>query len=131
MDNIVIDTDTPIALTVIDKKTKLAVDISGLAGLLIKVFQVVNGVRVDIDNFSLNAQTGWRAITVVTAAEGKIKIFLNADNLKLGTVGEIIYYELKTIAVNVNFDSGTEERSNERAILAKLVSSELIDKDFV
>ena len=123
---IVKDTDTPIEITVTDE-LGAAVDLSTLAGIICRVFQK----NIDFDKFSLNAQAGFRSINVTDGPNGKFEIYLNAANTSKGYVGKPVYYEVKTVAVNANFDSGTEEKSSGIIELAELTDSELKQETFV
>ena len=123
---IVKDTDTTINIVIKDKETKQPVDISTLAGLVIEVFQK----NIPFDQFSLNTQAGFRAITVVDGPNGKVRIFLNAANTADGVIGRKVFYEAKTQIVNANFDDGTEEKSGGIIELATLVETETDEATF-
>jgi len=126
MATIVKDTDTPIEIILTDENGD-AIDLSGLAGFVVEVFQK----NILFDKFSLNTQAGFRSINVTDAANGKFEIYLNAANTSKGVVGKEIFYEVKTVAVNANFDSGTEEKSSGKIALATLVDSDLKQETFV
>lgn len=123
---IVKDTDTTIELTLNDS-AGVAIDLSTLAGIIVRVFQK----SIPFDVFSLNAMPGYRSINITDGPNGKFEIYLNANNTHKGYVGKVILYEIKTQVVNVNFDSGTEEKSTGEIELATLISSELKEKTFV
>lgn len=125
MATIVKDTDTTIELTLNDS-TGTAIDLSTLAGLVVRVFQK----SIPFDVFSLNPIAGERSINITDGVNGKFEIYLNANNTHNGYVGKPVYYEIKTQVVNVNFDSGTEEKSTGELELATLVSSNLKEKGF-
>jgi hypothetical protein len=126
MATIVKDTDTPIQIILTDENGD-AIDLSGLAGFVVEVFQK----NILFDKFSLNTQAGFRSINVTDAVNGKFEIYLNAANTSKGVVGKEIFYEVKTVAVNANFDSGTEEKSSGKIALATLVDSDLKQETFV
>jgi len=126
MATIVKDTDTPIEITVTDE-SGAAVDLTTLAGIVCEVFQK----NIHFDKFSLNTQTGYRDINVTDGPNGKFEIYLNASNTKSGYIGKAIFYEVKTLIVNTNFDSGTEEKSSGIIELATLGGSELKRETFV
>lgn len=119
MPEIVKDTDTPIEIILTDE-SGAAIDLSGLAGFVVEVFQK----NIEFDKFSLNAQAGFRSVNITDGPNGKFEIYLNAGNTSKGVVGKTIFYEVKTTSVNVNFDSGTEEKSSGKIELATLVDSE-------
>jgi hypothetical protein len=125
MATIVKDTDTTIELTLNDS-SGAPIDIGTLAGLVVRVFQK----SIPFDVFSLTPLAGERFINVTDAAGGKFEIYLNANNTHNGYIGKPVYYEIKTQVVNVNFDSGTEEKSTGELELATLVSSNLKEKGF-
>ena len=119
------DTDTTVEITIKDD-AGTPIDLTGIAGIVVKVFQKDK----DIDKFSLQPQTGYRSLTIKDAVNGIIEIYLNADNMKVGDVDEWLFYEVKTQAVNVNFDGGTEEKSSGIIRLAILKDTELQDVNF-
>lgn len=125
MPEIVKDTDTPIQIILTDENG-VAIDLSGFAGFVVEVFQK----NIPFDKFSLNAQAGFRAINITDGPNGKFEIYLNAANTNNGVVGKEIFYEVKTTSVNVNFDSGTEEKSSGKIPLATLTSSDLKRETF-
>ena len=125
MAEIVKDTDTTIELTLNDS-AGLPIDLSTLAGLVINVFQQ----SIPFDVYSMNAQTGYRSINITDGPNGKFEIYLNANNTHGGFSGKPVYYEIKTQIVNVNFDSGTEEKSTGELELATLVDSKTKHKGF-
>jgi len=125
MAEIVKDTDTTIELTLNDS-TGTAIDLSTLAGLIIRIFQK----SIPFDVYSKNAMTGYRSINITDGPNGKFEIYLNANNTHKGFVGKPIYYEIKTQVVNANFDSGTEEKSTGELELATLVDSKTKHKSF-
>lgn len=126
MATIVKDTDTPIEIVLTDE-SGAAIDLTGLAGFVVEVFQK----NILFDKFSVNVQAGFRSINIIDAAAGKFEIYLNAENTSKGVVGKAIYYEVKTTAVNVNFDGGTEEKSSGKIELATLINSDLKQETFV
>ena len=125
MATIVKDTDTTIELTLNDS-TGAAVDLSTLAGLVVRIFQK----SIPFDVFSMMPLVGERSLNITDGPNGKFEIYLNANNTHKGFLGKPVYYEIKTQVVNVNFDSGTEEKSSGELELATLVSSNLKEKSF-
>jgi hypothetical protein len=120
------DTDTTVSITVKDD-AGVAIDLTGFSGIVVRVFQD----QGDIDKFSLNAQAGFRSLVITDAVNGIFEIYLNADNLNGGTVDEWLFYEVKTQAVNANFDSSTEDKSGGKIRLAILKQTELKNTTFV
>lgn len=120
------DTDTTVQITLKDDAGN-PIDLNNLSGIVVNVFQTAG----EIDKFSLNAQTGFRSLTITDAVNGLFEIYLNADNLNQGAVDEWIFYEVKTQAVNANFDSATEDKSGGKVRLAILKPTHLKNTTFV
>lgn len=127
MSQIVKDTDTTIRITLTEDDNTTPIDLSGLSGYVVEIFQKP---RVLFDQFSKNTQVGYRDITEVDAVNGIMEVYLNAANTVAGQVGREVYYEVKTQAVNVNFDSGTEEKSTGAVLLGTLIASETKGQTF-
>lgn len=120
------DTDTTVEITVKDE-AGVAIDLTGFSGIVCNVFQDAG----EIDKFSLNAQAGFRTLVITDAVNGVFEIYLNADNLNVGAVDEWLFYEVKTQAVNANFDSATEDKSGGKIRLAILKQTKLKNTTFV
>jgi hypothetical protein len=119
MATIVKDTDTTIEITLKDELGAV-IDLSTLSGYVVEVFQE----NCLFDQFSKNVQVGYRAVTETDAANGVFEIYLNASNTVKGQVGRPVFYEVKTLAINANFDSGTEEKSTGRILLGTLQATD-------
>jgi len=126
MANIVKDTDTTILLTVTDENAT-PIDLTTLAGYVVEVFQK----NILFDKFSKNTQAGFRDINETDGTNGKFEIYLNAENTKNGVIGKEVFFEVKTLTVDANFDNGTNETSTGVQCLGELVRSELKRETFV
>jgi hypothetical protein len=103
---IITDTDQEIEIIINDESCN-PIDLTGFSGIVVDIFQ--KGCH--IDKFSLNAQAGFRQLVITDAPNGKFEIYLNADQLNGCINSQPIYYEVKTEAVNLNFDGGVENKS--------------------
>lgn len=126
MATIVKDTDTTIEITLTDANG-VAIDLSTLSGYVVEVFQKPNKV---LDQFSKNAQAGYRSVNETDIPNGVFEIYLNASNTANGMAGRDVFYEVKTLAVNANFDSGTEEKSTKPVLLGTLEESKTQQQTF-
>ena len=126
MAEIVKDTDTTIEIVVTDEVTGDPIDLTLLSGYIVEVFQK----NILFDKFTKNAQAGFRDINETDGANGKFEIYLNAANTKKGIVNKEVFYEVKTVAVDANFDSGTNESGTGEVSLGLLVDSQLKYKTF-
>lgn len=126
MADIIKDTDQTITLTLTDSAGD-PIDIATLAGIVCLVYQK----NIPFDQFSLNAQAGYRAIDVTDEPNGIFNLYLNADNTHKGYLGKKVFVEIKTQVVNANFDSGTEDKSTGEIELGELTRSDLKETTFV
>jgi len=124
---IIKDTDNTIEITLKDQDG-VAIDLSTLAGYVVEVYQKPN---ILFDQFSQQVQTGYRTTNETDAVNGVFEIYLNAANTSKGQVGREVFYEVKTLAVNANFDGATEEHSGGEISLGNLQSSVTKGQTFV
>lgn len=113
-------TDTTIKIKLKDN-TGTPIDLSGLAGIVVIVYQK----GLTIDQFSLNFQSGFRSINITDGLNGEFEIYVNAENTKNAFIGKDIFIEVKTIAVDTNFDGGDVTKSTGQIKLSELKESEL------
>ena len=123
--NIIKDTDQEIEIIINDENCN-PVNLTGFSGIVVNIFQR----DCLIDKFSLNAQSGFRSLTITDAINGKFEIYLNADQLNDCIDTQPIYYEVKTEAVNVNFDGGVENKSTGEIELGVLEKTKLKNISF-
>lgn len=123
---IVKDTDTTIEIT-LKNQAGVVIDLATLSGYVVEVFQ--KGIA--FDQFSKNAQAGYRTVNETDATNGVFQIYLNAANTIKGQVGREVFYEVKTLAVNANFDTSTEEHSGGIVSLGVLQATETKLQTFV
>ena len=125
LDKLPKDTDTPIQITLKDA-SGTAIDLDGLSGIVVIVFQE----RCEFDRFSLNTQTGYGDVVKTDAINGELTVYLNASKTVNGIVGKSVYYEVKTQAVDTNFENSTVEKSTGRVEFATLVNTDLKNVTF-
>tara|TARA_R110002012_G_scaffold23206_1_gene78976 strand:+ start:429 stop:818 length:390 start_codon:yes stop_codon:yes gene_type:complete len=123
--NIIKDTDQEIEIIINDENSD-PIDLTGFSGIVVNIFQK----SCPIDKFSLNVQSGFRPLTITDAINGKFEIYLNADQLNDCVNSQPIYYEVKTEAVNVNFDGGVENKSTGEIELGVLEKTKLKNISF-
>lgn len=119
-------TDTTIKIVIKDQ-TGTPIDLSGLAGLVVIVYQK----GYTIDQFSLNPQIGFRFINITDGPNGEFEIYVNASQTKNAFVGKDVFYEVKTIAVDLNFDGGDITKSSGEIKLCELKESQLKYVDLI
>ena len=123
---IIKDTDTELEIILINE-AEAPIDLTNVTGMVISVFQK----GLELDKFSKNTQTGYRPIEYVAPLiDGKIKIYINAEELRKGVNGFDVFYEVKHEIANTNFDGNTKEISTGPVLLGKLENSKLINKTF-
>lgn len=124
--NIINDTDHTITHTLCDANGD-PIDTTVFTGIVAKVFQK----GLEIDKFSLNAQSGYGTlIKVAPTASGVVEFYLNADKLRQGIDGHDVYYEIKTEKANNDFENNTEESSIGAQLLGRLEKTKLTNETF-
>jgi len=124
--SIIKDTDQEIEIIINDENSD-PIDLTGFSGIVVNIFQK----SCPIDKFSLNAQAGFRTLVITDAPNGKFEIYLNADQLNDCINSQPIYYEVKTEAVNVNFDGGVENKSTVEIEIGILEKTKLKNISFI
>lgn len=102
------DTDNIFELTLKDEETENPIDLDNLSGIVVIVFQEPDLI---IDQYSKNTQAGFRDLVITDAVNGIMRVHVNAEQMIKACEDEPLYYEIKTQAVNANFDNATEEKS--------------------
>ena len=122
MATIIKGTDNTIKITVRDASGN-PVDIGTLSDLFATIFQKGR----ELQKFSLNAQPGFDDVEVVDAPNGIVHLHLDRASTRTGINGKDVFVEVKTVVVDTDFATGTNQTSTKPLLIGELVDSELKD----
>lgn len=103
------------------------IDLSVFSGITAKVFQK----GYEIAKFSLNAQSGFGGIDLSSpTTDGLITFYLNAEDLRQAFDTIEVFFEIKTVQTDTNFNNSTKEESTGDIFLGKLIKTQLTNITF-